>query len=72
MSWKILEKENIKFDIIDRVRKKILLYNKSGNSQRIILKDSGYIGNLNCGKNLNKKTQYNLFSKHNIKHPKTF
>ena len=71
MSWKILEKENIKFDIIDKERKKILLYNKKGNTQRIILKDSGYIGNLNKNLYHTKKKQYELFEKNNIKYPRT-
>jgi hypothetical protein len=70
MSWEVLKKENIKFKILDKESKRIIIYNKNNQGKEIILKNSGYIGKLS-GKGLNKQTQYTLFDKFNIKYPKT-
>jgi len=70
-SWDILKKEGIKFKIVNKETKKILIYNKHNKSKEIILKNSGYIGKLNPYYLNNKKKQYELFEKNNIVYPKS-
>lgn len=70
-SWDILKKEDIKFKIVNKETKKILIYNKHNKSKEIILKNSGYIGKLNPYYLNNKKKQYELFEKNNIVYPKS-
>lgn len=69
-SWDILKQENIKYTVVNKNEKKIKLINKNGKEHEIILKNSGFIERLN-NYNFNKKEQYKLFLKSNIKHPES-